>query len=488
LDHQGRAAAAAGARGELSRRAAAAPRPFVPSDAESPAAARRLPIVAIVGRQNVGKSSLFNRLLHRRLAIVEAVPGLTRDRLEAPCEWRGRTFMLMDTGGLVLGRTEALTAAVRRQSERAIADAALVLFVVDAGAGLVPQDAEIADALRRQAHPVLLAANKADTAAAAANAAEFHALGLGDPMPVSAAHGVGTGDLLDAIVAALFTEGEPAEASDAASRPVRVAFLGRPNVGKSSLVNALLGEDRVVVDERPGTTRDAIDTALTYDGRAVVLIDTAGLRRRTRVVEPVEYYSTRRTRDALTRADVAVLVVDAMEGITDQDQRIAREAYDAGRGVVVAVNKWDLLRGYSAEQVERVARTQLRFLAGVRICPTSALRREGIGPLMDAVFRTASARASRIATGPLNRTVTQAVAAADPAADSRGRRLHVYYATQPQSEPPTIVLFVNNPALMTPDYQRYLERRVRDAFDLAGTPIRWTLRGRRPPETARTSG
>ena len=452
-----------------------------------------LPVVAIVGRPNVGKSSLFNRLLRRRLAIVEALPGLTRDRLEAACEWRGRTFTLVDTGGLVLGRTEALTAAVRRQSEQAIADAAVILFVVDVSAGLLAQDSEIADVLRRQARPVLLAANKADTPAAAANAAEFHALGLGDPMPVSAAHGLDTGDLLDAIVDALSRAAEAASAeqgAQAAAEPgaVRTAFIGRPNVGKSSLVNALLGQDRVVVDEQPGTTRDAVDTALTYDGRPVVLIDTAGLRRRTRVVEAVEYYSTRRTHQALVRADVAVLVIDATEGITDQDQRIAREAYEMGRGVVVAVNKWDLLKGYTVEQVERVARVRLRFLADVPICPTSAIRREGIDGLMAAVLRTAEVRAGRIPTGPLNRAVSAAVAASEPAADSRGHRLHIYYATQPESAPPTIVLFVNDPRLMTPDYQRYLERRVRSAFDLAGTPIRWTLRGRRPPETARTSG
>jgi GTP-binding protein len=450
-----------------------------------------LPIVAIVGRPNVGKSSFFNRLLHRRLAIVEAVPGLTRDRLEAACDWRGHTFTLVDTGGLVLGKTQGLTASVRRQTEHAIADAALILFVVDAKAGLTPQDAEIADVLRRQVRPVLLLANKADDAASELNAAEFHSLGLGEPVPISATAGRGIGDLLDAVVAALFGTRTPAgrpETKAGESAPVHIAFLGRPNVGKSSLVNALLGQDRVVVDERPGTTRDAIDTTLTYEGRPVVLIDTAGLRRRTRVVESVEYYSTQRTHQALARADVVVLVIDATEGITDQDQRIARTAYEAGRGVVVAVNKWDLLRGYSVEQVQRIARRQLRFLAAVRVCPTSAVRREGIGALMDAVFRTAAVRGSRIPTGPLNRALTQAVAAAAPAADSRGHRLHVYYATQPESEPPTIVLFVNDPRLMTADYQRYLERRLRDAFDLAGTPIRWTLRGRRPPETARTSG
>ncbi|HLW48823.1 MAG TPA: ribosome biogenesis GTPase Der [bacterium] len=464
------------------------------------------PIVAIVGRPNVGKSSLFNRFLHRRLAIVEAVPGLTRDRLEAPCEWRGRTFTLVDTGGLVLGRTQGLPAAVRRQTERAIADAALVVFVVDVTAGVMPQDTEIAEVLRRQPRPVLLVANKADTPVAAANAAEFHTLGLGDPMPVSAAHGLSTGELLDAIVAALFgTPASGASRSRAAGAardtgtveeleeveegqaPVRIAVIGRPNVGKSSLVNAVLGEERVVVHEEPGTTRDAVDTAFTYGGRAAVLIDTAGLRRRSRVAEPVEFYSTTRTRQALARADVAVLVVDATEGITDQDQRIAREAYDGGVGIVVAVNKWDLLRGYSAAQVERVARGRLRFLGAVHVRPTSAVRREGIDGLMSAVFHTAEARAGRIPTGPLNRVVNEAVAAAAPAADSRGHRLHIYYATQPESAPPTVVLFVNDPRLMTPDYQRYLEHRLRDKFDLAGTPIRWALRGRRPPETARTS-
>jgi GTP-binding protein len=408
---------------------------------------------------------------------------------------------LVDTGGLVLGRTQGLPAAVRRQTERAITDAALVVFIVDATAGVMPQDVEIAGVLRRQPRPVLLAANKADTAGAAANAVEFHALGVGDPIPVSALHGLGSGELLDAIVAALFEPGSPARrrgdtggARDAEVAPgdlgdkrVRIAVIGRPNVGKSSLVNAVLGEDRVVVHEDPGTTRDAVDTAFTYDGRDAVLIDTAGLRRRSRVDEPVEFYSTTRTRQALARADVAVLVVDATEGIADQDQRIARAAYDEGLGIVVAVNKWDLLRGYSAAQVERVAGGRLGFLGAVHVCLTSAVRHEGIDALMSAVFRTADARRSRIPTGPLNRVVNQAVAASAPAADSRGHRLHIYYATQPESEPPTVVLFVNDPRLMTPDYQRYLERRLRARFDLAGTPIRWTLRGRRPPETARTS-
>ncbi len=440
------------------------------------------PTVAIIGRPNVGKSALFNRLLARRVAIVEDVPGLTRDRLQATCQWAGREFTLVDTGGLVPGTAEPLTAQVRRQAQRAIADAHVVLFVVDTPTGLTSHDEEIAELLRRSGRPVVLVANKVDAPAAAAGAYEFHALGLGDPVMVSAVHGLGIGDLLDAVVALLPDAG----AGPAAAEAVRVAVLGRPNVGKSSLVNALLGEERVVVDPRPGTTRDAVDTPLVYDGRPVVLIDTAGLRRRSRVEERVEFYSTRRTYEALARADVAVLVVDATEGITDQDQRIARIVYEAGRALVVAINKWDLLTGYTPDQVTRVAQTRLRFLGAVPVSLTSALRHDGIDSLMRAVFRAAAAYTTRIPTGPLNRVIAQAISTTEPSADATGRRLHIYYATQPETRPPTIVLFVNAPRLMPTDYRRYLERRLRDAFDLAGTPIRWTLRGRRASPATRT--
>jgi GTPase len=440
------------------------------------------PLVAIIGRPNVGKSALFNRLLARRVAIVEDVPGLTRDRLQAPCQWGRREFTLVDTGGLVPGATEPLVAQVRRQAERAIADAHVVLFVVDASAGLTPQDQEIADLLRRRRRSVLLVANKVDTPASAAGAYEFHALGLGDPAMVSAVHGLGIGELLDAIVARLPEARAPAPDGDT----VLVAILGRPNVGKSSLVNRVLGEERVVVDSRPGTTRDAVDSRLVYNGRPVILIDTAGLRRRSRVDEGVEFYSTRRAHEALTRADVAVLVVDATEGMTDQDQRLARSVYEAGRALVVAVNKWDLLTGYTADHVRRVAQAQLHFLGTVPVILTSALRGDGIEELMDAVFRAATARTTRIATPSLNRVIEEAQKATQPSADPTGRRLHIYYATQPQTRPPTIVLFVNDPRLLTQDYRRYLERRVREAFDLVGTPIRWALRGRRPSPPART--
>ncbi|HLN12839.1 MAG TPA: ribosome biogenesis GTPase Der [bacterium] len=453
------------------------------------------PIVAIVGRPNAGKSALFNRLLSRRVAIVEDTPGVTRDRLSATCEWAGRHFTLVDTGGLVSGRAEALATEVRRQTGRAIADADLVLFVVDAAQGLTPADEEIAQQLRETDRPVLVVANKIDLGSGSVGVHEFHALGLGTPLPVSATQGVGIGDLLDTVIGALPATAsdaergaEPASAEPEADAPVRVAFLGRPNVGKSSLVNALLGEDRVVVDAAPGTTRDAIDTALSYGGRAVVLIDTAGLRRRTHVTESVEFYSTRRTYDALARADVVVLVVDATLGITEQDQRIARAAYDAGRGVALAVNKWDLLTGYTPADVDRMAQRQLRFLGGVAVCLTSAVSGEGIAGLFDAVFATAAARGLRIATGPLNRLIGQAVRANEPSADGAGRRLHIYYATQAETHPPNIVLFVNNPALFTEEYRRYLERKLRTAFDLRGTPIRWSLRGKRAAASERTLG
>ena len=441
-----------------------------------------LPAVAIVGRPNVGKSTLFNRLLARRHAIVSELPGVTRDRLEAICQWAGREFQLVDTGGLVAGDMEPLAVQVRRQAERAIAESQVLVFVVDAAAGLTAQDGAIADVLRRSHRPVLIVANKTDAPGQTSDALEFHALGLGEPLPVSAMHGLGIGDLLDALVAALPPSGEEAAADD----PVRVAFLGRPNVGKSSLVNAVLGEDRVIVDPRPGTTRDAVDTLLRYDGRPMLLVDTAGLRRRSRVSDGVEYYSTRRTHAALSRADVAVLVIDVGEGITDQDQRIARLIYEAGAGMVVALNKTDLLRGVTAAEIRKVAEQKLQFWGALELCPTVATSGEGVGGLMSAVLHVAEARRTRIATGPLNRLVDEALRGREPPADASGRRLHIYYATQPTTGPPAIVLFVNDPRLLTTEYRRYLERRLRETFDLTGTPLRLLARGRRPSASTRS--
>ncbi len=445
-----------------------------------------LPVVAIVGRPNVGKSALFNRLIQRRLAIVEDTPGLTRDRLYATTEWRGRQFTVVDTGGLVSGSGDSggnLVAQVRAQAAAALEESDLILFVVDTRLGLVPEDREIAEVVRRTQTPVLIVANKADDTASETAAHEFFALGFGDPMPVSAHHGRGIGDLLDAIVEVLPERGPEAPAAPIAE-PVAVAIVGRPNVGKSSLVNAILGEERVIVDSAPGTTRDAIDTPYERGGRHFILIDTAGLRRRSRVGEAVEIYSAIRARRAIARADVAVLVLDATEAPSDQDQRIAREMADAGCGVVIAMNKWDRVvgTGRSDRRREQAVRGTLRFVSYAPIVATSATVGSGIGELFDAIDRVAAAHRSRIGTGPLNRTIGDAVVAHPPPADAAGRRLRIFYATQPERRPPTIVLFVNEPGRMPEAYHRYLEGVIRSAFNLPGVPLRLVLRGRRGEE------
>lgn len=440
------------------------------------------PVVVIVGRPNVGKSALFNRLIGKRLAIVEDIPGVTRDRLYAPGEWRGRSFTVVDTGGLVSGSAEGMSARVRTQATRALGEADLVLLVVDTRDGLIPEDRAIADVVRRSRVPVLVVANKVDDAAQEAAAHEFSALGFGDPLPVSAYHGRGVGDLLDAVVATL--PERPSAPPDVAR--VAVALVGRPNVGKSSLVNAMLGEERVVVDAAPGTTRDAVDTICERGGRSLVLIDTAGLRRRARVGAGLERYSAARTRRAIERADVAVLILDASEPPADQDQRIAQEIAEAGRGAVIALNKWDLVAPTPRpdRRRERPVRHALRFIGYAPIVVTSATKGWGIGPLFDAVARVADAHQSRIGTGVLNRVIGDAVAAQAPPSDAAGRRLRIYYATQAETRPPTVVLFVNDPARITDAYRRYLERAIRQAVDLTGTPLRLVLRRRRGEEAS----
>ena len=438
------------------------------------------PVVAIVGRPNVGKSALFNRLIGKRLAIVEDTPGLTRDRQYAPADWRGREFTVVDTGGLVSGSADGMVAQVRAQATRALAEADLILFVVDTRDGLVPEDREIADVVRRSGAPVLLVANKVDDAAQEPAAQEFYALGFGDPLPVSAYHGRGVGDLLDDIVAVL-PERPPAPPP---AEPIAVAVVGRPNVGKSSLVNAMLGEERVIVDATPGTTRDAIDTYCERGGRSLVLIDTAGLRRRSRVGAAIEWYSVTRTRRAIERADVAVLVIDATEPPADQDQHIAQEIAEAGCGVVIVLNKWDQVAPSPRpdRRREKPVRYALRFIDYAPVVVVSATEGWGIGELFDAIARVAETHRSRIGTGPLNRVIGDVVARQQPPSDATGRRLRIFYATQAETGPPTVVLFVNNPARMTEAYRRYLERAVRSAFDLTGTPLRFVLRRRRGEE------
>lgn len=439
--------------------------------------AYRLPLVALVGRPNVGKSALFNRIARRRLAIVEDTPGVTRDRLYTEVEWSGRRFGLVDTGGYVAHPEDPLVAQVRWQAEQAVAEADVVVFVVDAQTGLVPADREVAEVLRRSGKPVVVAVNKVDTPGdGAAQAAEFSALGLTDPLPVSALHGLRVGELLDRVVQ-LLPAAVPAEQEE---EPVRVAVVGRPNVGKSSLVNALVGSPRVVVDERPGTTRDAVDTWLRHRDRPFVLVDTAGLRRRARVKEPLEFYSVRRAQQALDRCHVAILVVDASEGVTDQDQRIAREAADRGKAMVVVANKWDLVKGVLAEERAKQLYHALRHVSYAPVLFVSAKTGRNVTRVLDAALRADRAHALRVPTGPLNRAVEAAEAAHPAPADSRGRALKIYYATQVDVRPPTVALFVNDPELATDAYLRHLEARLRERFDFEGTPVRFVLRARRP--------
>ena len=431
---------------------------------------RGLPVVAVVGRPNVGKSSLVNRILGRREAIVEEMPGVTRDRRSFIADWAGRRFEIVDTGGLEPG-AKGLERQVGEQAEVAIAAADVLVLVVDAVAGPDQDDRSVAERLRRSEKPVLVVAIKVDTGRDEPLAAEFYRLGLGDPHPVSALHGRGSGDLLDALVAAL-----PEEGGQERDVWASIAIVGRPNVGKSSLLNAMLREERAIVDSTPGTTRDPVDSYLALgDGRTIRVVDTAGMRREVQLKDPLEYFSFLRSRGTIQRADIVILVVDISEGVTGHDQRIAEEIMDAGRACVVVLNKWDLLGGDEVDRkrLERDVEERLRFVAWAPLVRTSALTRRGVDKILPAVDRAAASYRSRLTTSHVNRLV-QGAQERRPHPRIGGRSVRVLYAVQASVEPPTIVLFANG--RLTPDYLRFLENRIREEEPFEGSPLRMQVR------------
>jgi GTP-binding protein len=459
------------------------------------------PIVALVGRPNVGKSTLFNRLVGQRKAIIESLAGTTRDRLYGDADWGGRDFIVVDTGGLEFGlvasgserKTKEIEPTqstgfqagvssrlflkeIRQQAELAIAEAEVIVFLVDVEAGLTGPDQDIANLLRRTDKPVLLAVNKADNKRRREAAVDFYALSLGEPIPISALHGTGTGDLLDAI-AESFPIVDEAEAEDEA---IKIAIVGRPNVGKSSLLNKLLGEERVIVSAVPGTTRDAIDTRIEYEGLELVLIDTAGIRRRGKIEPGVEKHSFLRSLKAVSRADVCLLLIDATEVIAAQDAHIAGYILQEVKSVVVIVNKWDLVEKdtYTMHQFTGLIRNDLKFLDYVPLLFISAKTGQRVNKVLPLALQVQEERLRRIPTGELNRLLHEAVAKHPPKGNHR-HRLKFLYATQARTNPPTIVFFVNDSNLIHFSYERYLENQLRDRYGFMGTPLRLVFRSRK---------
>ena len=430
-----------------------------------------LPIVAVVGRPNVGKSSLVNRVIGRRAAIVEATPGVTRDRQSFTAEWAGRRFELVDTGGLEPGQ-HGLDARVAEQAQVAMEMADVIVLVVDTQAGTTQDDLEVAEPLRGFDKPVLVVANKVDDPRDEPMAAGFHRLGLGDPLPLSALHGRGSGDFLDELVAKL-----PDERGDASDDTwASIAIVGRPNVGKSSILNRLLGEERSIVDSTPGTTRDPVDSLISLeDGRLLRIIDTAGMRREVKINDPIEYFSFLRSRGTLTRTDAAILVVDAAEAVTSHDQRLAEAITDAGRACVIALNKWDQVpgEGPDRDRFDDHIRRRLRFLTWAPIVRTSAIRGRNINRLLPAVERALNSHRTRLSTSQVNRIVRDAQDAT-PHPRGRGRGTRILYALQAEVAPPTFVLFTSGK--LEENYLRYLEHRIRDVEPFEGTPLSFKVR------------
>ena len=434
------------------------------------------PVVAIVGRPNVGKSTLFNAIAGETISIVKDTPGVTRDRIYADCNWLNMNFTLIDTGGIEPDTSDVILAQMREQAEIAIATADVIVFIVDVHQGLVDSDFRVADMLRKSKKPVVLAVNKVDSIKKYGNDVyEFYNLGIGDPIAVSAASRLGLGDLLDEVAKHFDTDNMEEEDDD---RP-RIAVVGKPNVGKSSIINKLTGENRVIVSNIAGTTRDAVDTEVVYQGREYVFIDTAGLRRKNKIKEELERYSIIRTVTAVERADVVVVVIDATEGVTEQDAKIAGIAHDRGKGIIVAVNKWDAIEKNDKTIYEftRKVKDTLSFMPYAEIIFISAETGQRLNKLFETIDMVRENQTMRVSTGVLNEIITEATALQQPPAD-KGKRLKIYYTTQVAVKPPTFVNFVNDKELMHFSYVRYLENRIREAFGFRGTALKFITRER----------
>lgn len=439
------------------------------------------PIVAIVGRPNVGKSTLFNIFANSRISIVEDTPGVTRDRLYADTEWLDNEFMMVDTGGIEIMNTDKIAVSIRQQAQIAIAEADVILFVCDARAGITHEDAEVAKMLRQSKKPIVLAINKADSPKQEMEIFEFYNLGIGEPIPVSAANHLGLGDLLDAVVEK-FPE-TSAYGEDGNEDEIKVALIGRPNVGKSSIFNTLVGEERSIVSDVAGTTRDAIDTPVIREGQKFLFIDTAGMRRKARIDEPIEKYSIIRSLRAVDRSDVVLMVIDAIDGVTEQDKKIAGYAHEAGKGIVLVVNKWDLYDkdNTSTLRYTENLRRELVFMQYAPVVFVSAMTKQRIHRLPEVIHYVAEQNAMRISTSVLNQVVEDAIAI-NPPPTEKGQRLKILYATQVKIKPPTFVIFVNEPEIMHFSYQRYLENKLREAFGFEGTPLQMIFRGKNEEE------
>ncbi len=434
------------------------------------------PVVAIVGRPNVGKSTLFNRIIGGRTAIVEDTPGVTRDRLYRDSQWLDRAFTLIDTGGIdFTGKEDSMLGLVRKQAEFAVREADVIMFIVDGRAGLIAADEDIAEMLRRSKKPVIFVVNKVEDYKNNDVLADLYRLGLGEPIPVSAAHGLNIGDLLDAVIAHFPRHDEEENEPDI----IKIAFVGRPNVGKSSLVNVILGQERVIVSEISGTTRDAIDTPFEREGQRYILIDTAGMRRKGNIDENTERYSVMRALRAIDRCDVALLVVDATVGITEQDKRIAGYIQESGKGSIIVTNKWDLVEKdeKTMKKFEETIRTELGFMQYAPTVFVSALTRQRVVKIFEVVDFVAEQQTHRINTSVLNEVISEAVQVTPPPSE-KGKRLKVFYCTQAAIKPPNFIFFVNNPELLHFSYRRYLENVLRKNFGFEGVPIRMTIKRR----------